>query len=309
MRENGRVPTMNRAALLLVTVIWGVNFVSARFALDAMTPWGFRAVSFGAGAAILFGLAPVLRVRLRLRRRIDLLHLAVAGTFGIAGFGVLSAVSLLNTTAGRTSIVVYTMPIWVAVLGRVWLGERLDGRRAVAVWIGVAGLAVLLLPLLRGEPSLGELAALGAALSWALGTVYLKWAGVDAAPLAITAWQVCAGAVVSAVALALDGGPVFHAAPTAAAWAGIAYSTLIGTVFAYVLWFQVVQRLPASVAGLGTLLVPVFGMAAGMLMLGERPTIPDLVGFALIFLAGLLALGGPAGPASRTRSHGTERRT
>ncbi|MBL3687901.1 DMT family transporter [Leucobacter zeae] len=293
---------MNRAALLLVTVIWGVNFVSARFALDAMSPWGFRAVSFGAGAAILFALAPILRVRLRLPRRIDLLHLAVAGTFGIAGFGVLSAVSLLNTTAGRTSIVVYTMPIWVALLGRVWLGERLGPRRVVSVWVGIAGLAVLLVPLLRGGPSLGELAALGAALSWALGTVYLKWAAVDAAPLAITAWQLGAGAVVSLVALALDGGPVFRAAPDAAAWAGIVYSTLIGTVFAYVLWFQVVQRLPASVAGLGTLLVPVFGMAAGMLLLGEHPTAADIAGFALIFIAGLLALGGPAVPASRVRA-------
>jgi drug/metabolite transporter (DMT)-like permease len=71
---------------------------------------------------------------------------------------------------------------------------------------------------------------------------------------------------------------------------GLLYSTFIGTALAYLLWFQTVARLPASIAGLGTLLVPVIGVLAAMLLLGDRPTGSDLIGFGLIFIAALCAL-------------------
>ncbi|MBK0418864.1 DMT family transporter [Leucobacter sp. CSA1] len=308
MRNDDRSGATSRATLLLVTAIWGVNFVSARFGLDAMTPWAFRALSFGGGALLLLLLALVLRVRLRLPRSIDYLHLLVAGAFGVAGFGVLSAIALLNTTAGRTSIVVYTMPIWVALLSRFFLGEVLGAKRVAAMCLGILGLGVLMLPVLADGFSIGVLAALAAALSWAVGTVYLKWARPDAPPLAVTVWQLLAGAVVSAAALLIEGGRILHAAPGPTAWAGLAYTTLIGTAVAYLLWFQVVQRLPASVAGLGTLLVPVFGMLSGVLLLGERPTLFDAAGFALILAAGVLALGGGASNAQRASRGADPRR-
>ncbi|KAE8128477.1 MULTISPECIES: DMT family transporter [Bifidobacterium] len=281
-----------RALLVLVTVVWGVNFVSARFGLESMTPWGFRAVTFGAGALILVALASILHISLRLPRRIDYLHLLVAGTFSIALFGVLTAVSLLHTSVGQTSIVVYTMPIWVALLSSVFLGERLGARRWAAVGIGIVGLAVLMLPVIEQGFSLGAFAALGSALSWAVGTVYLKWACVAAKPLAITAWQLLAGTAISILALGLTGWHILVAPMTPASWGGVIYNTLAGTVLAYLIWFQVVQRLPASIAGLGTLLVPVFSMIAGVVLVRERPGFFDLAGFAAILVASVLALGG-----------------
>lgn len=294
-------PRGDRALLVLVTVIWGVNFVSARFALDSLTPWGFRVVTFGSAALILLALAPVLGVSLRLPRGIDYLHLLIAGTFAIAGFGVFSAISLLNTSVGRTSVVVYTMPIWVAVLSRVFLGERLGPWRWAAVGTGLVGLGILIRPLLEQGMTLGGVAALGAAVSWAIGTVYLKWARVAAPPLAVTAWQLIAGTAVSVLALGLSGWTVLAAPMTPMAWAGVVFTTLFGTVVAYLIWFRVVQRLPASTAGLGMLLTPVCGMLAGLLILGERPSLNDGIGFAVVLIAGLLALGGSrAGSSPRS---------
>jgi drug/metabolite transporter (DMT)-like permease len=77
------------------------------------------------------------------------------------------------------------------------------------------------------------------------------------------------------------------------------FSALVGSALAYLLWFEIVRRLPATTATLGVLSVPVIGVIASMLMLGERPTLPDVVGFALILAAAACVLLGPTSMVSR----------
>jgi drug/metabolite transporter (DMT)-like permease len=202
----------------------------------------------------------------------------------------LSAFAQLHTTTSRTAICAYTMPVWATLLARPILGERLDRWRGGALIIGAAGLIVLLWPQAATGLSLGTRLALASALSWAAGTVYLKWANVEASPIAITAWQLLAGAVAVTAGLLLSrtrGRLELH-------WisvAGLAYTTLIGTALAYLLWFRSAVRLPASTAGLGILLVPVVGVLASVVLLGDRPDAAELGGFALIFIAAVCALG------------------
>ena len=151
------------------------------------------------------------------------------------------------------------MPIWASVLATFVLGERLDRRRGAALVLGIAGLIILFWPLLEDGVPVGAVYALGSAVSWAAGTVYLKWAQIDAHPLAIAAWQLVVGTIAVAAGFCLTGfeiGDIRHWSSLA----GLCYSTIIGTALAYLLWFQSVARLPASVAGLGTLLVPVIGV-------------------------------------------------
>jgi len=278
-----------RATLLLVTIIWGLNWPSARFALHDFSPWIFRTISFGAGALILLAVAKRRGISLAIESGLARWHLAVAGLLSIGGFGTLAAFAQLATTTSRTAICAYTMPIWATLLARLFLGERLDAWRGSALLIGAGGLLVLFWPLAREGVPVGALYALSSAVSWAAGTVYLKWAGITGHPIAITAWQLVAGTVAVATGLTIDGGaigPDLHLSSLA----GLLYSTLIGTALAYLLWFQAIDRLPASTAGLGTLLVPVIGVLASMLLIGDRPTGNDLVGFGLIFVAALCAI-------------------
>jgi drug/metabolite transporter (DMT)-like permease len=280
-----------RAGVVLVAMIWGLNWVSARFALRDVSPWVFRTISFGCAALILLAVAKWQGVSLSVGKGRPRLHLAVAGLLNLGGFGVLAAFAQLKTTTSRTAICVYTMPVWATLLARPLLGERLDRRRGSALIIGAAGLLVLLWPALAGGLPMGTLLALGSAISWALGTVYLKWARVEASPIAITAWQLVAGAIAVAIGFLVTGAPT----PTAIgplALGGLIYTTLIGTALAYLLWFRTSVRLPASTAGLGILLVPVVGVAASVAILGDRPSAADLAGFALIFIAAVCALGG-----------------
>lgn len=281
--------SVDHLALVAVSFIWGLNFVSTTVALQGLTPWQVRSVSFGGGALILIVTAVVLRVSLRLRHKRDYLRLWLAGVFSIGGFGALSAIALLHTSTGRATIVVYTMPIWATLFSRIFLGEKLGNRRAAAVLIGVAGLAILIWPLVQSGVSGGVLAALGAAVSWAIGTVYLKKAAVQAHPLSITVWQLTAGVAVSLIGLAIaprdDPGPVGASVVIA-----LAFSTILAVAAAYLIWFRIVAHLPASVAGMGTLLVPVFGVVASIVVLGERLSTVDAVAFTLILFAALISL-------------------
>ena len=275
--------------LLSVAVLWGVNFVAAKIALQSFGIWTFRTISFGLGAGLLAMAAPLLGASLKVDKPIDRFYLAIAGIFSCAGFGAFSAIALLNASTGRTAICVYTMPIWVTLLSRLVLKEDLTKPRLLSLLFGIVGLTVLLIPLMQAGISYGAFAAIGAAISWAIGTVFLKWAKVKASPLAIAVWQVLAGAVASGVILlAVNEQP--WTIVTGSAWAGLIYSTVIGTALAYLLWFQIIQRLPSSTASLGTLLVPVFGVIASFIFLSEIPSIADVIGFSFIFIASIIAL-------------------
>jgi drug/metabolite transporter (DMT)-like permease len=286
-----------RITLALVTLIWGLNWPSAKFGLQDFSPWAFRTICFGIGAAILMTVARYRGIGLRIDRVTDRWHLVVAGLLSIGGFGVLAAFAQLATTTSRTAICAYTMPIWATLFARVFLGERLDGRRLAALLIGAAGLLVLFWPLFADGLPIGALYALGSGVSWAAGTVYLKWARIAAHPMAITSWQLIVGMVAVAIGFCLSGfepGDIRHWSSLA----GLTYSTFAGTALAYLLWFQSVARLPASTAGLGTLLVPVIGVLAAMALLGDRPTLTDIIGFIMITIAALCAIS--AAPVTKS---------
>ncbi|WP_407948406.1 DMT family transporter [Parvibaculum sp.] len=288
-------PFAARAALLLVAFLWGVNYIATNFGLRAFSPWTFRTLSFLAGAGLLAILAPMIGASLRVRKVSDRFHLIVSGLFACGGFGALSAIAILYTSTGRAAICAYTMPIWVALAARVILKETLTTARIAALVLCAAGLLVLLWPLIQAGVSLGALAAIGSAICWAIGIVYLKWARVPAHPLAVAIYQLLAGALVSIIGMLFTGVGV-DAPVGVLPWLGLLYGVVAGTAVAYPLWFKVLDRLPAGTAGLGTLLVPVFGVIASAIVLGERPTPADLFGFALILIAAAIALRAPAQP-------------
>jgi drug/metabolite transporter (DMT)-like permease len=287
-----------RAMVLLLGLCWGLNWIAVKVALDEVRPWSLRGLGMGLGTATLFVWAACRGRSLRIARGRARGRLAVAGVLNVAAFGVFTAFAQLSASTSRVTIVTYTMPIWSVLLARIVLGERLDPWRLAAVTLAVAGLGVLLAPLLSTGLTAGLGWALLAALAWAAGTVYLKAARIDGDPIALAAWQIAAGAIAVAIgAAAFEGLP--RGWPTQpATWAAIAYHVLLGIALPYLLWFGIVDRLPAATAALGTLLVPVVAVAGAVALLGERPTVADATGFALIFAAAAAVLLHPPPPAS-----------
>jgi drug/metabolite transporter (DMT)-like permease len=222
----------------------------------------------------------------------------VAGCLNLAAFSMFTAFAQLATATSRVVIVTYTMPIWASLMARPVLGERLTGARLIALILCAAGLAVLIGPLIGSGDPPGFGFALATAVSWAAGTVYLKWARIKADPIAVTARQLVVATAVTGTGLWLvEGGP--HLWPvSASALAALIYSGVVGSGASYVLWFEIVRRLPAITASLAVLSVPVVGIVASILMLGERPTLTDCIGFALIFAAASCVLLAPGVRAS-----------
>src|SRR5690606_21427548 len=134
------------------------------------------------------------------------------------------------------------------------------------------------------EP-VGLLLALGCALSWAGGTVYMKWARIPGDLLAITMWQVTLGiAVFAAGYLIFEGTPRFESLHWQT-WAAVAFNGIFGTGIAYFSGFNIIGRLTTAMASIGALANPVVGIIGSTILLGDRPTVPDMIGFVLIFSA------------------------
>lgn len=287
LRGSGRAKLM----LIALSITWGVTWPLMKIALTAVPPIAMRTSATGLGALTLLSVALLKRRSIAIPDRKTWRHIAAAGLLNIVAFGLFSSFAQLAATTSRVAVLVYTLPIWAALLARLFLGERLTPIRVAALVLCAVGLAVLVYPLLGAGLPTGVLLALAAGFSWAAGTVYMKWAHIKGDPLAVTTWQLIVGFFIIGACL-----PIFESSPIpwslrSDALFGLLFTGIIGCGIAYALWFDVVGQLPATTASLGVLSVPVIGVLASMLLLGERPTPVDVIGFALIFAASACTLG------------------
>jgi len=289
-----------RLMLVGVSLAWGLSWPAMKIALNEIPPLSMRVSTSGLATLALFALALMQRRTLKVKSGRARAHLLVAGCLNVACFTLFAAFAQLATATSRVAILTYTMPIWAALLAYPVLGERFDRSRGISLLLGIVGLAVLIYPLIGSSDLAGLMLALATAVSWAAGTVYLKWAQIDADPMAIAAWQLFVGLLVTAAGLFIfEGSP--HLWPVhPRALLALAFSAVVGSAFAYVLWFEIVRRLPATTASLGVLSVPVVGIVASVLILGERPSIADMVGSGFILAAAAGVLLAPSARPSET---------
>lgn len=296
MPTNPRAPANAKLLLVVLSVTWGVTWPVLRIALDEFPPFTMRTATSLLGAATIFLLAAVTGRSLAIPRGPARWHIAVAGLFNVAGLNLLSAFAQIGTATSRVTILIYAMPIWASLLARPMLGERIDWSRGLSLALCVAGLIVLITPLAGTASLVGVLLGVAGGISWAIGTVYLKWARIDADLVGIAAWQLVIGFfMVAALWPFFEGMPNLHAHPRTVI--ALIFSGVVGSGLAFFLWFGVVQRLPAMTASLAVLSVPVVSVIASALLLDEWPSVPDMVGFALILAAASCVMLAPH-PAS-----------
>jgi drug/metabolite transporter (DMT)-like permease len=289
-----------RLMLVALSVAWGASWPAMKIALHEIPPFSMRLATSGIAAVALFAIAFAQHRRVSIKPPMARVHLAVAGFLNVGCFTLLTAFALLATATSRVAVLTYTMPIWAALLAYPILGERLNAARSISLLVGAVGLSVLIYPLIGSSDLLGVALAVTTAVAWAAGTVYLKWAKVDADPLAIAAWQLVSAIVVTAAGVVLVEGSLHLWPVHPQALMALLFAALVGSALAYLLWFEIVRRLPATTAALGVLGAPAVGFVASVLVLGERPTVPDIIGSVLILAAAAFAVL----PASaRTATH------
>ena len=275
--------------VVLLAFAWGFNWIAASFALREVPPWTLRFVGTGIGAVTLFAAAYVSGRKLAVTAH-QFKHIAVAGFFNVAVFNICAAFAQLTGATSRAVVITYSMPIWSAALSWLVLGDRLDKVRMLALGLCVVGLAVLVWPLFAGEVPLGVFFALGCAFAWSIATVYMKWADIGVDPLANAAWQLLVGELLVTTGMLLfEDYPRLWPIHASSVFA-IFYIGFFGVGLAHFLWWAIVGRLPTITASIGSLLVPVVGVTASTVILGEYPTVTDIIGFVLIFAAAACVL-------------------
>jgi len=273
--------------LAITSVGWGFNWPVTKYLLSELPPLTLRGSSGVIGAALLALLALLSRQSLHVPRwmwpRIVLL-----GVLNVTAWMVLMGLALLWLPASEAALIAYTMPVWASLLAWPVLGERPTLLRTIALLMAFAGLASImggngLSASMQKLP--GIIMALCGAIGFAVGTVLAKRRPILLPPIPAAAWQIGIGCLPVAVAgLLIETTNV--SAVTETGWALLVYSVVGQFCIAYVSWFAALARLPASVAAIGTMAVPVIGVVTSALALHE-PLGPGQIGALIFTLAGV----------------------
>lgn len=278
------VPPVAILLLIAVTLAFGSGWPIMKYGVVELPILTFRwLTAILSGLAVLI-LAACLRQSLRLCRE-EIGMAALCGLFNVTGWFYFTALALSFMTAGRSSVLAYTMPLFAFLAGLAVGRERITPGRILGLLCGLGAVAVLSAEDFArfGETPLGVLAILAGAACWGIGTVMQK--RVWRTPVVTLAgWQLVFGGLpLLALALALDSEPYRDLTLWGAG--AVAYTVLIGNMVGFVLFLRVVAMVPASVATLGVLPVPLVGITSGAILLGEPVGWAELSALALITVA------------------------
>jgi probable blue pigment (indigoidine) exporter len=288
---------------LLIVVFWAFNYLFVNLGLDFASPLWLAALRAGIGAVATLAIVSAYGGwgTLDGAGRRDGFLLGLPNTALFFGLWFWAAQSVLP---GIAAVLIYTFPLWVALLSRPVLGHGMTGRHWASVAVGFAGVA--LISKLGQGPS-GNLswlpiaALLSAAIAWALGTVLFQRRFRPDQMMEANAYQLIGGAVALVIA-ALVIAPTPLPRPTVELAETLLWLGVLGTAVAYAFWAFLLGRLRAATLSAYVFLVPVVALAASAVFFGERLSWVQLIGVALV-LASIYGIGrardASASPAPR----------
>jgi len=283
--------------MLLVVLIWGVNFSVTKGAFARFPPLAFTGVRFALASLLLVPLVRRLQGREPLPRPV-LTRLVLLGVVGNTLYQLGFISGLDRTTASNSALILAAMPSIVALLAVALGFEPL--RPKVLGGVLVATVGVVLVVAARGAgfggtTMAGDLLTLGAVICWAGYTLGLRVLPPEVSPLRVTMVTTVAGTP----GLVLAGLPEMLGMDWRAVgwqgWAALGYATFLSLLVAYVIWNRSVQVVGPSRTVIYMCLTPLVAVVTAAVFLGERPMPLQAVGAALI-IGGVLLTRGPAEP-------------
>jgi drug/metabolite transporter (DMT)-like permease len=271
------------AALFILTLIWGYNWVVMKTAVQYASPFQFAALRTFSGAIILFIIMAFTKRSLAVKEFPTMLVLGLLQTIGFTGLIIWAVAS---GGAGKTAVLSYTMPFWVMLFAWPLLGEKVQGWQWLAVVSALFGVVLIFDPLHIKADGFSMLLALFSGIFWAISAIISKQLHKREPHLDllnITAWPMLLGSIPLVIyALLMDAPPI--------QWTNIfigalLFNVILSGVVAWLLWLYALQRLNAGIASMASMLAPVIGVLAAWVQLNEVPSKQELVGMGLIALA------------------------
>jgi drug/metabolite transporter (DMT)-like permease len=307
----GRQRTVALAEGVFAVAVWGASFIATKVALSEISPATVVWLRFAMGVVVL-GVAVVARHQFAL---VPLKELALFGALGFIGITFhqwLQSNALVTSQASTSAWIVTTTPVFMAILGRLVLDERLGLRRLAGIAVAAAG---VLLVVTRGQLATlaagrfgapGDILMLLSAPNWAIFSVLSRCALRTQPPTRTMFYVMTLGWVFSTVPFAAGPGVSEIGHLSARGWAGSAFLGVACSGLAYIAWYDALQRIPASEAGALLYFEPLVAMAVAAVVLGEHVGIATLAGGVTILAGVWLVNRGAAREPETVAAHAGE---
>ena len=264
-------PVPRRALVLLVilTLVWGTNWPLFPLAVREISVWTFRAISLVVAGVVLLLIASARGQSLAIGRE-HWTTIVWATIAYLVVWNIASTYSAILIPSGQSAVLGFTMPLWAGLLSWLVLGQRPTRRLFLAIALGTIGVTMLMIPNFGAyaDAPLGLALGLLAGIGWAIGTLILKRRVIDVPITVLTGWQMILTAIPITIGALLLGDHDWFM-PSWQSIAVIAWIALVPMCIGNVCWFAIVGLLPANVAGLSSIMVPVVAMISGAIVHGE----------------------------------------
>ena len=257
------IPRRALALLIILTLVWGTNWPLFAIAVREISVWTFRAISVPAAGLTLLAVARLRGQSLVIPRE-HWRTVLWATLFYLVLWNIATTYAAVLLPSGQAAVLGFTMPLWSALISWAVLGESMTRRLLCAVLLSGVAVTLLMVPSFAayaGAP-LGLACGLAAGLGWAIGTLMLKRAKVTVPATVLTGWQLLITAVPMLLGAAVMGDYQWFM-PSWQTIAVVTYIALVPMCIGNVCWFAIAGLLPANVAGLSSVMVPVVAMLAG----------------------------------------------
>jgi drug/metabolite transporter (DMT)-like permease len=305
--EHHGVPASSLMLVGVLTLVWGCNWPVLKLGVTELAPLTFRGTTLPFAAIGLLLIAKLSGDSIAIPR-VLWGKVAALALFNIAAWNGLILFGVQQMPAGRSAILAYTLPVWTVLFSLPLLHEPLSRRKLIGLALGMSGMVILLGEDFRHvtRSPTGTLFILGAAISWAFGTVLLRRWKLAVPQNTLTGWMMLLGWLPIAVLVPwFDPHPLLSLSNmNGTAWFAVLYNIFFAGTMAHWAWFTLARTLPVAVSSLASLPVPVVGVLSGMYFLGERPGTSEFVALALVlaslgavmFAPASKSLAAPAAP-------------
>ncbi|HXT14496.1 MAG TPA: EamA family transporter [Gemmatimonadaceae bacterium] len=277
------------ASLVLMAIIWGVNFSVVKFGTTLVDPLAYNASRALLAAVLLVAIVSVARMPFPSRR--DIGALMALGVLGNGIYQFFFVIGISRTSASDAALVVAASPAFIAIISRVRGVERATRKGVVGILLSIAGIALVVFGSTenaQGHSSIsGDLLVLCGSLAWAIYTVLLKPYTERIPGMQLSTWTMIGGAIVLLLVAAPAMVRTNWVGLPPLGWASVLYSGIFSLVIAYLFWYRGVRVIGPTRTAMYSNLQPVIAVLVAWGMLGEVPTVWQGVGTASI-MAGLI---------------------
>lgn len=279
--------------LLVLYVVWGSTYLAIAVAVETIPPFLMAATRFGLAGGVLLAWSIAREGRsFAWPSRQEWIDSAIVGGLLLGGGMGFVAWGEQTIPSGIAALLIATMPLWIAILGRLFLGQRLPRVAAIGIAVGFAGVAVLVGPTALGtsgalDPA-GLVVVLLSPLSWSIGSLYASHrARLPGRPLVASAAQMLTGAVVLTIMALATGEParLDVGAISARSIGAFLYLAIIGSLLAFTVFGWMLRKAPLPLVTTYAYVNPIVAVILGALLLQEPIDARTVIAGAIIVVA------------------------